>query len=119
MLKIPLLHYFKCKNSYSANQAGMRFLVVPTKQKYTAEDGTESEESVLAVDIWPDPWALEKTDPALIRHEVFPLSEEGRTAVEQLLESAYEAEKERWNSCPSILDCEPWSPPPKENSDEA
>jgi antitoxin component HigA of HigAB toxin-antitoxin module len=70
------------------------------------------------VDIWPDPWALEKTDPALRRREVFPLDEAGRAQVIALLREAYEAEEERWNNCPGILDCEPWAPAPEPENAE-
>ncbi len=108
---IPLLHYFQCKNSYSGSHVGMRYLFTPAKRKVAAEDGSEREESILTVDIWPEPWALERTDPALRRQEVFPLTEEGRSAAIALLAEAYKADEERWNSCPGILDCEPWSPP--------
>lgn len=108
---IPLLHYFKCKNSYSGSHAGMRYLFTPGKRSLTAEDGSQKEESILTVDIWPDPWALEKTDPALRRREVFPLTEEGRREAIALLAQAYEADAERWEHCPGILDCEPWAPP--------
>ena len=73
--------------------------------------GAEKEEAILTLDIWPDPWALDKTDPALRRREVFPLSDEGRTAAAKCLEDAYNAEPERWKNTPSILDCEPWTPP--------
>ena len=97
MIFVPLLHYFKCKNLYSGNEAGMRYLLTPTKRTVP--------------DIWPDPWALDKTDPALRRHEEFPLSDEGRAAAAQCLEEAYNAEPDRWKNLPSILDCEPWAPP--------
>ena len=32
MIFVPLLHYFKCKNLYSGNEAGMRYLLTPTKR---------------------------------------------------------------------------------------
>ena len=32
------------------------------------------------MDYWPDPWTIEKTDPALRVQKVFPLSDEGREA---------------------------------------
>lgn len=108
---IPLLHYFKCKNSFSGSHVGMRYLFTPGKRKQTAPDGSEQEEAILTVDIWPDPWALDKTDPALCRREVFLLTEEGLAAATALLTEAYEADPERWNHCPGILDCEPWQPP--------
>lgn len=114
MIFVPLLHYFECKNLYSGNEAGMRYLLTPTKRTVPdpeGGEGAEKEEAILAVDIWPDPWALDKTDPALRRHEEFPLSDEGRAAAAQCLEEAYNAEPDRWKNLPSILDCEPWAPP--------
>ena len=47
------------------------------------------------------------------------MTEEGRTAVAQYLNDAYNAEPERWSAHPSILDCEPWSPPPKDEDAES
>ena len=67
MIFVPLLHYFKCKNQYSGNEDGMRYLLSPGKRSVPDPDGGEGaqkEESVLTVDIWPDPWALDRTDPA-------------------------------------------------------
>ena len=107
MIFVPLLHYFKCKNLYSGNEAGMRYLLTPTKRTVLdpeGGEGAEKEEAILAVDIWPDPWALDKTDPALRRHEEFPLSDEGRAAAARCLEEAYNAEPDRWKNLPSILD---------------
>lgn len=67
MIFIPLLHYFQCKNTYSGNEEGMRYRLTPGKCKVTGEDGAEQERSTLTVDVWPDPWTLEFTDPALRR----------------------------------------------------
>ena len=122
MIFVPLLHYFKCKNLYSGNEAGMRYLLTPTKRTVPdpeGGEGAEKEEAILAVDIWPDPWALDKTDPALRRHEEFPLSDEGRAAAAQCLEEAYNAEPDRWKNLPSILDCEPWAPPAESEEGKA
>ena len=113
MIFVPLMHYFQCKNTYSGNEQGMRYRLTPGKRKSTGPDGSEVEESILTVDIWPDPWTLEFTDPSLRRREVFPLSEEGRAAAAQCLNDAFAAEPERWQDCPSALDCEPWTAPPK------
>ena len=70
MIFVPLLHYFKCKNSYSGSEAGMRYLLTPGKRTVPdpeGGEGAEKEEAILTVDIWPDPWALDQTDPALRR----------------------------------------------------
>lgn len=58
MIFVPLLHYFKCKNQYSGNEDGMRYLLSPGKRSVPDPDGGEGaqkEESILTVDIWPDP----------------------------------------------------------------
>ena len=80
MIFVPLLHYFKCKNSYSGNEYGLRYRMIPGKRTVPDPDGGEGaakEESILTVDYWPDPWTLEMTDPALRRQEIFPLTDEG------------------------------------------
>ena len=95
----------------------MRYLLTPGKRKVPdpeGGEGAEKEESILTVDIWPDPWALEFTDPALRRREVYPLSDEGRAAAAKYLAETYEADPERWKQRPSLLDCEPWTPPTPE-----
>ena len=65
MIFVPLLHYFKCKNQYSGNEDGMRYLLSPGKRSVPDPDGGEGaqkEEAILTVDIWPDPWAPAPTD---------------------------------------------------------
>lgn len=122
MIFVPLLHYFKCKNQYSGSEDGMRYLLSPGKRSVPDPDGGEGaqkEEAILTVDIWPDPWALDRTDPALRRQMVFPLTDEGRAAAAEYLSSAYSADLALWKQPPSILDCEPWSPPPKDEDAES
>ena len=112
MIFVPLLHYFACKNIYSGNEEAMRYRITPGKRALPGPDGAEQEQSCLTVDIWPEPWTLERTDPALRRSRVFPLSEEGRAAAAAYLAESFEAEAARWRQHPSLLDSEPWSPPP-------
>lgn len=121
MIFVPLLHYFKCKNTYSGNELGMRYRITPGKRSVPAPEGGDAaaEEAILTVDLWPDPWTLDKTDPALRRQEVFPLTEEGRLAVSRYLEDSFKAAPDRWKQQPSILDCEPWAPPAPEPDDTA
>lgn len=121
MIFVPLLHYFKSKNDYSGNESGMRYLLTPAKRTVPDPDGgegAEKEESVLNVTVWPDPWTVEFTDPALVRREVFPLTEEGREAAAQYLAESYQGQMELWQNRPSILDCEPWAPPAEEDEQE-
>ena len=121
MIFVPLLHYFKCKNIYSGNEAGLRYRLTPGKRSVPDPDGGESavkEESILTLDYWPDPWTLEKTDPALRVQEVFPLSDEGRTAAARCLQQVFDADPDRWKNCPDMMDCDPWEPPAAEETKE-
>ena len=111
---IPLLRYFKNKNAYSGAHKGMRYFLEPVKQKEKLPDGTEKETSSLHVTIWPDPWALEKTDPALHIRQEFPLTQEGINAAAQWLADTYAEKQEYWDSRPGILGCDPWTPPAQE-----
>ena len=80
MIFVPLLHYFLCKNDYSGNEAGLRYRLTPGKRTVPDPDGgadATKEEKILTVDYWPAPWTIDKTDPALRRREVFPLTDEG------------------------------------------
>ena len=70
------------------------------------------------MDYWPDPWTLEKTDPALRMQQVFPLTDEGRAAAAQCLQDAFNAEPDRWKHCPDMMDCDPWEPPAEEQAEE-
>ena len=115
---IPLLHYFKNKNEYSGAHHGMRYLFSPGKQKVTAEDGTEKEEAILTLTIWPDPWALERTEPSLRRVTVFPLSEQGIADATALLNETFVLERSYWENRPGIMDCDPWYPAPAEEAAE-
>ena len=103
MIFVPLLHYFKCKNSYSGNEYGLRYRMIPGKRTVPDPDGGEGatkEESILTVDYWPDPWTIEKTDPALRVQKVFPLTDEGREATAAFLQDAFNADPDRWKKLP-------------------
>ena len=93
----------------------------PGKRSVPDPDGGEGaikDEAILTVDYWPDPWTLEKTDPALRMQQVFPLTDEGRAAAAQCLQDAFNAEPDRWKHCPDMMDCDPWEPPAEEQAEE-
>ena len=113
MLDLPRLLYFKNKNAYSASQAEMRYRAIPGKRQTDA-----GEEAILTVEIWPGPWTIEYTDPALRARQIYPLTEEGLQAARDWIRQTYESDPDRWASAPSILDCEPWTPPKEEENEE-
>ncbi len=125
-LPIPLLFYFQKGNEYSGAIKSMRYFLSPQKQPVLDEGGeavldkkgNPATTPVLDLHIWPDPWALNCTDPALRRTTRHPLTEAGRSdAIAQIIAS-YEAEFDRWQETPSILDSTPWYPAPTEESAE-
>ena len=120
MIFVPLLHYLKNKNAFSGNEDAMRYQLTPGKRTVPdPEKGGDAtrEEAILTVDVWPEPWTLEFTDPALRRQKVFPLTEEGRAEAAEYLSSTYSADTAYWKQRPSILDSEPWSPPKDEEAE--
>lgn len=95
----------------------MRYLLTPGKRSVPdPEKGPDAQkdEAILTADLWPGPWTLEFTDPALRRRAVFPLTDEGRAAAAQWLADAYAAEPETWKKKASLLDSDPWQPPAEE-----
>lgn len=120
--EVPLLSYFQKNNEYSAALQGMRYFFRPYKEALLDaegnavldEKGKEKTKSMLEAVIWPEPWAMNRTDPALRQATQYPLNEAGRTAAIAWLEERYEAEFDRWQEIPSILDSEPWYPAPVE-----
>ncbi|MFI3168834.1 MAG: hypothetical protein R3Y06_02690 [Faecalibacterium sp.] len=119
-VEVPLLPYFQKGNEYSAAVQGMRYFLSPRKETVLDENGNpvldekKKEKTIAKLDvtIWPDPWALNRTDPALRQLSTYLLTEEGRTAAMEWLVERYQAEFERWQECPNILDSEPWYPVP-------
>lgn len=121
MIFVPLLHYFKCKNIYSGNEYGLRYRLTPGKRSVPDPDGGEGatkEESILTLDYWPDPWTLEKTDPALRVQKIFPLTDEGRAMAAKCLQDAFNADPDGWKNCPDMMDCDPWEPPAEPAEEE-
>ena len=48
-----------------------------------------------------------------------PLNDTGRAQALEWIRQTYHSAPERWQSAPSILDCEPWTAPPEAPNQEA
>ena len=57
--------------------------------------------------MWPGPWSIEHTAEEKIESQDFEGSQAGLDAAVHWLQERYEAESERWQNIPSILDCDP------------
>ena len=63
MIFVPLLHYFKCKNTYSGNEYGLRYRLTPGKRSVPDPEGGEGavkEESILTAET-NTPFTLSKS----------------------------------------------------------
>ena len=55
MIFVPLLHYFKCKNTYSGNEYGLRYRLTPGKRSVPDPDGGEGATKDEAPGRWKRP----------------------------------------------------------------
>ena len=116
MIFVPLLHYFKCKNSYSGNEYGLRYRMIPGKRTVPDPDAARVPQRRKA----SSPWTTGRTPGPLKRptclrvQKVFPLTDEGREATAAFLQDAFNADPDRWKNCPSMMDSDPWEPPAAE-----
>ena len=104
------------QNSYSGNEYGLRYRMIPGKRTVPDPDGGEGaakEESILTVDYWPDPGPLKRpTLPCGCRRCFRSPTRAGRP--QPLLQDAFNADPDRWKNCPSMMDSDPWEPPAAE-----
>ena len=59
----------------------------------------------------PDGFQIHAFDVAAVLEMLVQIVDEGRAAAAQYPKDAYDAEPERWNNCPDMMDCDPWEPP--------
>ncbi len=112
-LIIPLIGYFQRKNIFSGAHSGMRYSIKRIEKILQNDGGEETKKLLLELIVWPEPWALERTDPALHEKSTYEASQEGCDELVKALQEMYEQNKEQWDNCPGLLDCEPWYAPPQ------
>ena len=79
---LPTLHTFAMENVFTGSCGQLRFRIQPTVVKNGKD--VNMEESSITAQFWHGPFCYEKSE--MEGHEVFPMSEEGRTAMEKWLE---------------------------------
>ena len=83
-LFIPTLHTFAMDNIFTGSCGAFRFRIVPDIVKATPKE-VDFEKSTMTATYWHGPYCFEKSE--MEAQETFPLSEEGRTAMQKWLES--------------------------------
>jgi len=85
-LYIPTLHTFAMNNSFTGSCGAFRFRIVPEVVKSAANDKeVDFAQSSIQAEFWHGELCYEKS--TMEGEQTFPLSEEGRTAMKQWLES--------------------------------
>ena len=81
---IPTLHTFAMKNPFTGSCGMFRFRAVPNVIMKTPKE-VDMEASSIFVEYWHGPFCYEKSQ--MEGENTFPMSEEGRLAMKQWLES--------------------------------
>ena len=83
-LYLPTLHSFAMNNTFTGSCGDFRFKATPNVEMATAKE-VDFEKSAIFAQYWHGPFCFEKSQ---IEGEcTFPLTEEGRLAMKQWLES--------------------------------
>ena len=83
-LFLPTLHTFAMKNTFTGSSGLFRFRVVPNVIMATAKE-VDFDQSSIFVEYWHGLFCYEKSE--MEGSETFPMTEEGREAMKQWLES--------------------------------
>ena len=82
-LFLPTLHAFAMNNIFTGSCGSFRFRIAPNVVKKTAKE-VDMENSTLYVQFWHGPFCFEKSE--MEGEKTFPMSDEGRLAMQQWLE---------------------------------
>ena len=83
-LFIPTLHTFAMNNPFTGSCGLFRFRAVPNVVKKTQKE-VDMEASSITAEFWHGPFCYEKSE--MEGSQTFPMSEEGRQAMEAWLEA--------------------------------
>ena len=81
---IPVLHWFDADNIFTGSCGDFRFRAKPNVVMATAKE-VDFEQSTITVQFWHGPFCYEKSE--MEGSAEFPMTEEGRLAMKQWLES--------------------------------
>ena len=80
---LPTLHTFAMKNPFTGSCGALRFKIVPKVEMLTSKE-VDMENSSIFAEFWHGPLCYEKS--TMEGEAIFPMSEEGRTALKAWLE---------------------------------
>lgn len=83
-LFIPTLHTFAMNNIFTGSCGDFRFRAKPEVVKQSGSKEVDMENSSILAEYWHGPFCYEKS--VMEEEQVFPMSEEGRSAMKAWLE---------------------------------
>ena len=81
---VPTLHTFAMGNTFTGSNGNFRYKITPNITKRSAKD-VDMENSSIDAEYWLGPFCYEKSQ--IQDKQNFPMSEDGRKAMKQWLES--------------------------------
>ena len=105
---IPIYHWFHNGNPYSGAEGGMRYIIEPGKRpRPPTTRPAKRRSSIWLPQSGPAPGSREHTAEEKQQSAEFAGDQAGLDTAIAWLQKQHEAQKERWENIPSILDCEP------------
>jgi len=80
---LPTLHWFAMNNPFSGSCGDLRFMIRPVIVKLNNKE-VDMEQSTIRCEYWHGPFCYEKSE--MEGEQTFPMSEEGRRAMQQWLQ---------------------------------
>jgi hypothetical protein len=84
MIYLPTLHSFAMNNVFTGSEGNLRFRIVPKVAKSPNSKEVDMENSSIEAEYWYGKLCYEKS--TVEEKEVFPMSDAGRTALQNWLE---------------------------------
>ena len=84
MIYLPTLHSFAMNNVFTGSEGNLRFRIVPKVVKASGSKEVDMENSTIEAEYWYGPLCYEKS--TIEGKETFPMSDDGRTALQEWLE---------------------------------
>ncbi len=85
MIYIPTLHTFAMNNVFTGSHGNLRFRIAPKVEKLPGSKEVDMEKSTIEAEYWYGQLCYEKS--TVEEKQVFPMSDDGRAALKQWLES--------------------------------
>ena len=81
---LPTLHWFAMNNPFSGSCGDLRFMIRPVIVKLNSKE-VDMDQSSIRCEYWHGPFCYEKSE--MEGEQTFPMSEEGRLAMQQWLQA--------------------------------